>query len=47
MSEYVFLCKCVKKKAKERVRSRGGEADRETMRVEILQLKSGDFRYSH
>lgn len=36
----------MKEKAKERVRSRGGDADGETMRVEILQLKSGDFRYS-
>lgn len=27
MSEYVFVCKCVKEKAKERVRSRGGDAD--------------------
>lgn len=46
MSQCVFVCKCVKEQAKERERRRGGDADGETMSVEILQLKSGDFRYS-
>lgn len=42
----MFVWKCVEEKVKERVRSRGEDADGETMRVEMLQLKSGDFRYS-
>lgn len=40
-----FVCKCVKEEAKKRVKSRG-DADGETMSVEILQLKGGDFQYS-
>lgn len=46
MSQYVFAFKCVKEKAKERVRRKGGDADGETISVDILQLKRGDFRYS-
>lgn len=41
-SKFVF----VRKQGGEKVRSRGGDADGETMSVEILQLKSGDFRCS-